>query len=395
MLLDPDDTVLNNRFLDHERLDYEFLGHRLRLPGEAAEYRGMLIRERVDIVLDVSDLDTVPILEATDAAGVSYVNTALNDAKAGVAEILSRVYSRREQRRRAPHILSVGMNPGIVNIWVWHGFRHYGAPAGIIHFEYDTSMPASGWRPTITWSRQEFLAESVWEPTGLVERGELRMFTGNSLQHREDMRTVMEPVVALDRYPRGLLVLHEENIKLGRKLGASSKYLYALHPRTMDYLERIWRTRGRVAIEDLELCDNTSEPLIGSDTVGVCLEYPGRRVYYLHTLANEDVVGSNATCAQVAVGIEAALTTLLSERLSPRIYFASDLYDTAFADLVLGSLRVEHFEFAEVRASRGKPRQPASPPGDHEPDGEAPVSHKQLGAKENGLQTASPASAEC
>lgn len=343
VLLDPNDRVTRDPFLDHDLLDYAFIQARLELPGNTTFYHQLLRRHRIDIVLDVTDLDTMPILSATDAAAVSYVNTALNDSKQGVADLVPAIHSTRTKVRQAPHILSSGMNPGVVNIWVWHSFRHYGTPSEIVHFEHDTSVPVTGWRPMITWSRQEFLTESVWEPTGLVMRGNLLRLPGNSLQHRQDLRPVMEPVIDLPSYPRGLLVLHEENVKLGRRLGASSRYLYAIHPRTMDYLDRLWRDRGRVAIADLEFGDNTSVPLAGADTIGVCLEYPERKIYYLHSLANSDVVGTNATCAQVAVGVEAALTTLLSANLRPRLYFASDLYDTVYRDVVFGNLRVEHF----------------------------------------------------
>ncbi|HWQ92439.1 MAG TPA: hypothetical protein VN673_12270 [Clostridia bacterium] len=335
--------MLKDAYLDHTRLDYQFFRRRLRFPEDAVFYREVLALHDIDIVLDVTDLDTMPILEATDAVGVSYVNTALNDAGRCVADVVSSLHPTREQKRKAPHIISSGMNPGVVNIWVWDGFRRYGAPSEIVHFEYDTSMPITGWRPMVTWSRQEFLTECVWEPTGSVVNGRLRMLPTNSLQHRQDMRSVMEPIIALDAYPRGLLVLHEENVKLGQKLGASSKYIYAIHPKTMDYLHRLWRDRGRVAVDDLELGDNTSVPLSGADTIGLCLKYPDRWIYYLHSLANEDVVGTNATCAQVAVGIDAALTTLLSEQLLPRLYFSSDLYDTVYREAVFNSLRVEQF----------------------------------------------------
>jgi len=345
VFLDPCDRVLDDPYLNHGRLDYQFVQRRLSFPEDTAFYHGFLAYHDIDIVLDVTDLDTMPILQATDAVGVSYVNTALNDAGQGVAGVVSTLHPTREEKRNAAHVISSGMNPGVVNIWVWDGFRRYGVPSEIIHFEYDTSTPLAGWRPMITWSRQEFLTESIWEPTGLVVNGNLRMLPTNSLQNRQDMRSIMEPVIALDTYPRGLLVLHEENVKLGQKLGASSKYVYAVHPKTMDYLQQLWRDRGRIAVDDLEVADNTSVPLSGSDTIGLCLKYPEKWVYYLHSLANEEVVGTNATCAQVAVGIEAALTTLLSERLLPRLYFASDLYDTAYTDVVFNSLRVERFVF--------------------------------------------------
>jgi len=361
VLLDPNDDVLSDRHLDHDKLDYEFVACRLRLPENTAEYHELLRRYEIDIVLDVTDLDTLPILAATDAAGVSYVNTALNDANHGIADTLAAMEPTREQERRVPHILSSGMNPGIVNIWVWEAFQRYGAPGEIVHFEYDTSAPMRGWRPLITWSRQEFLSETVWDPTGLVVEGGLQMFRANSLQRRESLRPIMEPVAPLASYPRGLLVLHEENVELGRKLGASSRYLYAIHPRTMEYLERVWRERGSVEIKDLELGDNTSIPLTGSDTIGVRLDYPDKQVYFLHSMANSAVTGTNATCAQVAVGVDAALSTLLAERLSPRIYFASDLYGTVYRDLVFGGLRVERFVF-EKAAGAAASTQPVPAP---------------------------------
>jgi hypothetical protein len=119
----------------------------------------------------------------------------------------------------------------------------------------------------------------------------------------------------------------------------------------MAHLEQLLRQRGRVEIGDLELGDNTSIPLAGADTIGVCLRYADRRVYYLNRLANSEVTGTNATCAQVAVGADAALHALFSERLAPQIYFASDLYDTVYSDVVFGALRVEHFVFEELNGS--------------------------------------------
>jgi hypothetical protein len=344
VLLDRNDRVRHNRFLEHTRLHYEFIRERLRLPDDATAYTQLLRRRAIDIVLDLTDLDTLPVFAATDAAGVSYINTALNEESAGIDQTVFAIHPRRARPRRAAHIISSGMNPGVVNSWVMHGVRHYGVPREIVHFEYDTSMALDGWRPMITWSRREFLAETVWEPTGLVERGQIRIFPTNALQNRIDLRPVMEPVVELASYPRGFLVLHEENVKLGQIFGASSRYVYALHPRTMQYLLEVWRERGTVRIGDLEVGDNTSVPLGGSDTIGVCLEYaPGRRVYYLNSVSNRSVVGTNATCTQVAVGVYAALITWLSGRLRKRVYFPTDLYDTIYPHVQFSNLQVEHF----------------------------------------------------
>ncbi|HHY85730.1 MAG TPA: hypothetical protein GYA07_09395 [Verrucomicrobia bacterium] len=348
VLLDRDDRVVRDPYLDHSLLDYSFVHRPVQLPDDTAEYHRLLREHEIDVVVDLTDLDTLPVLKATDAAGVSYLNTSMNGSGMGIADLVAQVHPVRNRRRRAAHILSSGMNPGVVNIWVWHGFRQHGRPSRIVHFEYDTSVPVSGWRPIITWSRKEFLAETVWESTGEVIGGKVSMRSGNSLQHREDLRPVMEPVIELPAYPWGMLVLHEENVKLGMKLGVSSKYVYAIHPRTMAYMEQLVRRRGGVAVDDLELGDNTSVPLAGSDTIGVCLDYPDKSVYYVHTMANEDVTRTNATCAQVAVGVDAALQALRLERLAPRIYFASDLYGTVYSDVIFSSLRVDEHVFERV-----------------------------------------------
>ena len=114
---------------------------------------------------------------------------------------------------------------------------------------------ADRWRPVITWSRKEFLTEAVWERTGAVVNGVPQLKTSNALNHRVDLGPIMKPVMPLPSYPRGFLVLHEENLTIGRALGTSSKFIYALHPKTMAYITRRWRNRGDVEITDLEIGD--------------------------------------------------------------------------------------------------------------------------------------------
>ncbi len=351
VLLDKTDRVRRDQNLEHRRLDYRFVRHRLRFPQDAAYYRQLLRRYQIDIVVDLTDADTLPALKASDAAGASYICTSLNDTKQDVVALADALDPSHRRRCKAPHILCSGMNPGAVNAWVQHGFRRFGVPKEIVHFEYDTSMAADRWRPVVTWSRKEFLTEAVWERTGAVVDGVPLLKPTNALHHRVDLEPIMKPVMPLPSYPRGFLVLHEENLTIGRALGTSSKFIYALHPKTMAYITRRWRHRGDVSIADLEIGDNTSIPLKGTDTVGVYLEYPRRRVYYLHTMANRSVVGTSATCSQVAVGIFAALFTLLHERLSPRIYFVCDLYDTIYPHVLFCNMRVEHFVFAKRKRS--------------------------------------------
>ena len=345
LLLDRCDSVLRDPVLPHGELNYTFYRQELSFPHDAAGYGDLLRREGVEVVLDLTDMDSLPVLEATDEAGVSYVNTALNDSRRGIASVLARVLPSRKSLTRAPHILSSGMNPGVVNVMAWHAVRQFGKPREIIHFEYDTAVPKSGWRPMITWSRQEFLTEVVWERTGVVRDGKVELFGGNGLEHRESLGPILAPICPGGDYPEGFTVLHEENVKLGVRLGISSRYIYAVHPRTMGYLAERHRAAGTVEVEELEVGDNTRTPLTGEDLIGVLLRYPDRQVYYVHRLANEAVRGTNATCAQVAFGVEAALSTLMTESLACRIHFATDLFETGYTEWIFSNMEIEQYCF--------------------------------------------------
>jgi saccharopine dehydrogenase-like NADP-dependent oxidoreductase len=224
VLLDKTDHVRHDHYLEHRRRHYRFVRHRLQSPHARAYYRQLLRRHQIDIVLDLTDADTLPILKATDAAGVSYVCTSLNDTKQDAVELVDAVHPAYQRRSKAPHILCSGMNPGVVNAWVQHAVRGFGVPREIVHFEYDTSMAADRWRPVITWSPKEFLTEAVWERTGAVVDGVPLLKPTNALHHRIDLGPIMKPVMALPSYPRGFLILHEENLTIGRALRTSSKF---------------------------------------------------------------------------------------------------------------------------------------------------------------------------
>jgi hypothetical protein len=341
-----------NKFL-LERDNVRFVRQDLSFPRDTVNFRNLIRSGGVALVLDLTDMDTLHVLEATDHAGASYINTALNDARRGITALLERIHPHRNEPRRAPHILSSGMNPGVVNIWVWDGVQRFGTPEEILHFEYDDSTPKAGWQPIITWSRQEFLTETVWEPTGVVEGGDLKLFPTNALRNREDLREVLSPIVQLPEYPHGFTVLHEENLKLGRNLGASSRYVYAIHPKTMEYLVELYEKNGTVSLEDIQVADNTEIPLKGTDLIGVRLRYPDKDVYYVHRLRNDEVVETNATCAQVACGVEAALHTLATEALEPRVYFATDLYETNYSRWIFRNMRIERYVFERVNKRPG------------------------------------------
>ncbi|MDP3640746.1 MAG: hypothetical protein Q8R53_06140, partial [Nanoarchaeota archaeon] len=61
-------------------------------------------------------------------------------------------------------------------------------------------------------------------------------------------------------------------------------------------------------------------------------------------------IGSNATYTQVAIGVCAALFTLVFDRPKNGVYFVEDLYNTQFKDYMFDNMRVQHFVFKKQKS---------------------------------------------
>ncbi len=346
ILIDKNSKILKDPFIDHKGLDYKFEKIDLKFPEKESEYLNILKNHQIDIVLDLTDADSAPLLEATNKAGISYVNTALNSEAETAKEILPPIYAKKDLLNNAAHILCAGMNPGNVNMWARYGIEKFGVPQEIIHMEYDTSKIASHWHPAVTWSLKEFLVECVRDPGGKVLAGGKIVETlPNALQKRVYMKNLLSPVMKLKQYPYGFMIIHEENFTISKKYGVPSKFIYAIHTKTMDNLIKIYSEKGAVTREELCLADNTTEILDGSDSIGVMLDYPDKKVYYWNSVPNVAMIGTSATYFQVAVGVFSALFTLLFDDLEKRVHFTEELFDTHFKHYMFDNLRVEEFIF--------------------------------------------------
>ena len=131
------------------------------------------------------------------------------------------------------------------------------------------------------------------------------------------MKDILKPIMDLEEYPSGFLLLHEENLTLAQTYDLPSRFLYAIQPKTMDYIEAVYDQEGKVPLDALILGDNKVIRLKGADTIGVLLEYSDRRVYLLNSTSHGDVLGSSATCYQVAAGLHATLLTLRAPPFPP------------------------------------------------------------------------------
>src|SRR3989344_5460862 len=285
ILLDKNKKVLQNPYLDHDNLKYTFIHKELK-SGRMKEYLALLKKYKINLVLDVTDALTIPLIKTTNGAGIDYINTSINDDNKTSPELLSGIFSTRSKWKKARTILCSGMNPGNVNMWVRHGVEKFGVPQEIIHFEYDTSMSRK-WKAMITWSIHEFLEEDVRDPGGIVlGRDKVKWLYPNALMHQVDMKDILSPILRLEKYPKGCLVLHEENISIGNKYNIPSKFIYALHPKTLETLMKIYKKEKNVYKKVMLPGDNLTTVLDGSDNIGVLLKYTNKKVYYFNSIAN-------------------------------------------------------------------------------------------------------------
>lgn len=344
LLVDKEALWAGDGGLCFQELKAEFLKATIDVDHHQDDYLGLLKSRGIDIVVDLSVNETRAMLAATDRAGVGYINTGVaNRQGENFSEVVLDLVRRKADSWCAPHILCSGMNPGVVNMWVRRGIEQSGVPKSIVHFEYDTGEPQNGGIPVIAWSRETLLDEIVNDPAGYVEgRNNIRLVPPNPLKNRISMKDVLLPIMKLPAYPRGFLLLHEENITLGHEYDVPSRFLFSLKTETMDYLEGVYDREKEVPLDTLALGDNMKIPLKGEATVGVCLEYENKREYFFNTTPQGSVPGVSGSCRQVAAGVHAALRTMMEEPLAKGVYFVEDLLGTACERLMLANLPMQH-----------------------------------------------------
>jgi hypothetical protein len=79
VLVSRDDRVTSNPGIDHLALRYELKLMNVDPEADEAGYQALLRDCAADLVIDLTDAHSLPLLHATDRAGVAYFNTAMND----------------------------------------------------------------------------------------------------------------------------------------------------------------------------------------------------------------------------------------------------------------------------------------------------------------------------
>lgn len=370
VLLDKRRCVITSPFLDHHALRYTFIEHSVDIRQADVGLSPIFAQHAIDIVLDLTDVRTLPILTAAHRAGAGYVNTMLNDERFTVPELHSHLLSCKAEFESRPHLLCAGMNPDIVNHWADLVVMRHGRPQEIAFFEFDSSapagMPAHTCAPFITWSRKEFLQEAMREPGGRIGRnGEIEWLHPNALSQLVDMRPHLAPIVERVEHPRGMALLHEEVVSLGRRLNVPTSFTYGIHPASLAALRSSWLNNEPLTANDLLLADNVTIPLTGSDLVGVWLKYDDKDVRVFNVMHNRDLRGTNATYRQVAIGVLAGIRAMAHAQVPRGLHFVEELDSPVFAETIRAHMIVqEHILWkAWKRAPELRPARRNAPVG--------------------------------
>ena len=209
VLLDKSDSVLRDEYIDHVGLDYEFIHREFNDVTIDGIIKAFSKKYASATILDMTDCPTMPIIGAADAVGFNYINCALNVPEG--KSLVTFVEDMQDFSKRfvnGVHVLSTGMNPGIVNHLIKRGVVEHGIPKEIIEMEYESAKPeVDPGKPFITWSKVQFLNEAVrWDSGHCNSKGVYVETKENAINTLVDTRQYLEPIKKLKEYPAGMTV---------------------------------------------------------------------------------------------------------------------------------------------------------------------------------------------
>lgn len=326
ILLDKRDDITKSPYLNHQKLNYSFVQMYINGHIPISELAALMTTENIDIVLDLTDSETLPILHLCNDLGISYMNSSINIESMSVYQLFQHLESIRDTCNNASHLVSMGMNPGIVNIWVIDAIKKYGIPQELIEIEHDNASPVGAWKPVITWSKKQFLTESCWDPTGrTILDGAYENLYPNAMAHTTATEEYLKDLWPMEKYPIGMIVAHDEIMSLGSKYKIPAKFIYAINQPTHDYLKNKFALQQQITEQDLNLADNTEITITGQDTIAMILKYADKKVIISNTMHHANFHSTNATLMQVAIGVLTGLKELMQNNLPKRINYPEDL----------------------------------------------------------------------
>jgi homospermidine synthase len=355
VLLDKSDSVLHDRYIDHKALNYEFIHLEFNNASIQDIIKKFSEKHKTALVFDMTDYPTLPILSAADSVGFHYMNCSLNLPEGkSLLHFVEDMEDLAIRFRNGMHVLSTGMNPGVVNHLIKRGVAEHGIPDEVIEMEYDSAKPRidSG-KPFITWSKVQFLNEAIrWDSGHCNSHGIYVETKKNALNTLVDTKQYLEPIKDLEQYPVGMTVAHDEIIAMCNILKVPGKFVYAIHPDSFNRLHKMVGLNRIVHEENVVFEDNIVTPLDGSDFISVWLMYDSKDICYHVEVEHQNVKGTNATLFMVAIGAIAALIDSLDNPLEKGVYSVLDLNTDNLLKIVSNYMDIKKKEVIKSQEQR-------------------------------------------
>jgi S-adenosylmethionine decarboxylase proenzyme len=292
---------------------------------------------KTTIVIDISNADTVEMLQCCNDLGVMYINSAFENRSVDENENLEgftlqeryKIYESHKQKfSNTTAIICSGMNPGVVQ---WMAVELISKtpdeiPKACYIVEEDTSFyedESFADKGTIytTWSPECFLDEATLSYPAFIKQH-------TSLFMYKKVYELEFKVSLGEKQFYGCLMPHEEAITLGKLYNMETGFIYKINKHTtklikdnIDNLNDLWD-------KPMKVLDPAEAPLKGQDLVGVLLVYKDKERYMYNVLKNKEIFSkyqTNATYFQVACGIYGALATVLLDDIPQGIYYVDEL----------------------------------------------------------------------
>lgn len=337
VLIDRDDSITKSKFISHDTLDYIFLQRTITNENITDILSEIAKEHNSTIVLDVTDYDTKPILSAANSLHLSYLNCSFNDMDSdSMKGFLNSVKVFSEKYNNTSHILSLGMNPGVVNHLIIKGVLEEGIPNDFVEIEYDSGRPTKDrGTPFIGWSKKQFLNEAVWDKTSFCGKdGKYVQVEEPAIFCLENTEEYIKPIKKMSEYPMGMIVAHDEIITMSNQLEIPGKFVYSIHPTSLKRLQDLAK-KGDIEEKDIIFMDNVNLAVEGSDFIGVWLNYHDKRVCYYVEVEHPSVEGSNATLYLVAIGVLAGLLSFIEKPINENgVFSVSILNNDNYIDIL-------------------------------------------------------------
>lgn len=315
ILVDKENMQTDNKNISPENLNYKYIKRDLNIDFDL--FLSDLLNEfkNVKHVLDMTDMPTEYLLSVVDNHGLNYYNCASNfEALNNLSKDLAAV-SRKYNKGK--HVLNLGMNPGFVEHIIINAVLKHGKPDSFVEFEYDYTSPKLKIdRPYITWSKEMFLGEVADEDSGYSGLGGryIEKKGKNAISNLESLEPFLSKIKPMKRYPKGMVVPHEEVIIMSERLEIPGKFVYAINEESFKKIANIEKEGRKDLRQEVEMINPHKEDnqLLGGDLIGVCLNYKNKSIYYYVDLLNKNIKYTSATLYLVGLGTLACFLDIIN-----------------------------------------------------------------------------------